>query len=439
MVWAVWAVMTALLAALFAMDATNVPLAEDWLIVPAFTGNETDFGGWLWSQNNEHRVPWPRLVMLAILYVTGGSFQAIGWFNLALQATVAAGLIVLARKLRGRADVADAFFPLLLLHWGHSVLFLFSFLNSLVLPIAATLLLGGMLMRPESLRNPLSAAIVGVALLTLPLCGFVGLLFVPGFALALALVVWCQRSDAVEVGRQARWILVGAVAITLGVSAWYFVGYETPWWNPPSPGWRASLRTALRVMSMGFGVAPADQWRPFIAAALLLIAGTACCLGLAVRRAARPERRALATFGLFWVSAIVFAFAVGWARSGWERQFGIPTRYAVFVVPTFVGCFVAWVRWGRGWPGIWIPRALALTMLLLLPWNTRGGNLRFADWYRVGMANFHRDVAAGEGVDALAAKHGPFLYHAMKPPEIATRMRMLHEAGVSPFDQVAGE
>src|SRR5688500_55161 len=82
-VWAVWTAMAALLAGLFSMDATNVPLAEDWLIVPAMTGNETDFGGWLWSQNNEHRVPWPRLVMLAILRVTGGSFQAIGWFNLA--------------------------------------------------------------------------------------------------------------------------------------------------------------------------------------------------------------------------------------------------------------------------------------------------------------------------------------------------------------------
>lgn len=42
--------------------ARNIPLSEDWLMVPALAGREPDFWGWVWSQNNEHRLPVPRLV-----------------------------------------------------------------------------------------------------------------------------------------------------------------------------------------------------------------------------------------------------------------------------------------------------------------------------------------------------------------------------------------
>lgn len=436
-VWSVWLGMALLLTALFAADRSNVPLAEDWYMVPAFTGNEPDFGAWLWSQNNEHRVPVPRLVYLAVLFATGGKFVAVGWLNLALQAATAAGLIVFARRLRGRTDVADAFFPLALLHWGHSAVFLFPFLLSLVIPMAATLVIGCALAQPHSLTRSGIAAIVGIALIGLPGCGLVGLLHVPVFAIALGLVAGASWNGgrAWPRRREASVILGVAIAATLLAGALYFVGYYTPWWNPPNPGWRLSLQTAARVLSLGFGMAPAEAWRPFVALTLALLAATAWCLVRAARRGHVGERLRTWGLALFWVDAVGFAFAVGWSRSSWVPQFGIPSRYALFAIPAFVACFLFWTQFGSARWRLWMPRALALAMLVLVPWNTRAGHTYFANWYRDGMRAFHVDVAAGLTIDELARRHQPFLFHALTPEVIEQKMRWLHEAGVEPFDR----
>lgn len=93
--------LAARLAYLFAGATINVPHGEDWFWVPAYTGHEVDFWGWLWSQNNEHRVPLPRLVGLATLHLTGGSFSAIGALNGLLLIGASIGLIVFLRKRRG--------------------------------------------------------------------------------------------------------------------------------------------------------------------------------------------------------------------------------------------------------------------------------------------------------------------------------------------------
>ena len=74
-VWGVWAGMVAIAIWHFVYFTRNMPWAEDWLLIAAMTGHEADLGSWLWTQNNEHRLPLPRLAMLALLKVTGGNFR----------------------------------------------------------------------------------------------------------------------------------------------------------------------------------------------------------------------------------------------------------------------------------------------------------------------------------------------------------------------------
>lgn len=433
----VWGAMTLLLVTLFWRDRSNIPLAEDWNMVAAFTGHEPEFATWLWSQNNEHRLPAPRIVYLSILHLTGGHFSAVGWAGVVLQSATAAGLILFLRTLRGRTDLADAFFPLQLLHWGHSAQYLFPFLISLLLPTTATLVLACMLARPQSLGRPGVAGCASGALVLLPLCGLVGLLYVPVIGIALGTLAMRRLSDsATSAGeRTAAWLLVLGVAGSLVISALYFVGYYTPWWNPPNPGWLLSLKTALRVISLGFGVAPTEAWLPFIAATLLLLGGTGWWVARAMWRMPRGGRSSRWGFILFLLGAVAFAFVVGWTRSGWVPQFGIPSRYAIFTVPAFAGCFIAWVLFGSDRLRVWVPRFLALAMLALVPWNTRVGDTMFAEWYRRGVKAFHVDLGAGVPIDELARRHQPFLYHAITPEELAQRMHWLHDAGVPPFDR----
>lgn len=436
-VWLTWAAMTVALAAWYLPDRSPVPLAEDWYTVPALTGHEEAFASWLWSQNNEHRVPLPRLIMLGILELAEGDFRGIGWFNLLLQSATAAGLIVFLRRRRGRADVADAFVPLTLLHWGHSVIYLFPFLLSLILPVVAVLAVGCVLASAGSATTPGRALVAGASLVAMPLCGFTGLLYVPvlgGYLGYAAWACWSGRRGWPR-ARRASGILALLVGLAWAVSGLYFIGYYRPWWNPPAPDLLTCLATALKVLAMAFGVAPQDRWAPFIVLILFLLAATAWCVLRGAPRRPGFERERAVGFILFLANAVAFAFVVGWGRANWVSSFGIPSRYALLAAPALVACFLAWDQFGAPELRRWVPRALALVMLVLVPWNTRGGDRWFADWYREGMTALHRDLDEGVPLPELARRHQPFLIHMWTPEQLELHMRWLGEEGIAPFDR----
>ena len=68
-VWAIWVTLLLALLASLVRYAYNLPQTEDWLLVPAITGNDSHFFSSLWAQTNEHRVPFPRLVLIGLLWV----------------------------------------------------------------------------------------------------------------------------------------------------------------------------------------------------------------------------------------------------------------------------------------------------------------------------------------------------------------------------------
>ena len=96
---------------------TNVPSWDDWDMIPVLTGNQKVTWQWLWSQHSEHRIPLPRLVMLAVMGLPGVDLRGGMYFNAVSLSIVAAGLMLAARHLRGgRGDWVDVFFPLLVLN-----------------------------------------------------------------------------------------------------------------------------------------------------------------------------------------------------------------------------------------------------------------------------------------------------------------------------------
>ena len=119
-----WLGMWAADLAYVARFGSNVPSWDDWDMVPTMTGVQPITLEWLWSQHNEHRIPVPRLVMLALFRIFGDDFRVKMYFNVLLMAALALGLMYLARRLRGRTTLVDAFFPLVLLNFSHSVSFL---------------------------------------------------------------------------------------------------------------------------------------------------------------------------------------------------------------------------------------------------------------------------------------------------------------------------
>ena len=92
------------------------PFVDEWDFVPVLFG-EKPAGPWLWELHNEHRFPLPRVIYLSLFRIIGDLRP--GCFVTLLGISVlAAGLMRLGRKVRGRSSLCDAIFPLLLMQVG---------------------------------------------------------------------------------------------------------------------------------------------------------------------------------------------------------------------------------------------------------------------------------------------------------------------------------
>ena len=182
-VWGVWALMLAATFAFVWQYGPTVPMEDDWTIVPYLTRDQPVSLTWLWDQQNEHRIPLPKIVLLALYRITRCDFRAGMFFNVLALAGLAATLIAAARRLRGWTSYADAFFPLLLLHWGQCGNLLWSFEVQFVSSTVLAGILLSVIVRVTDRLTLAMVALAGACLLLLPLCGANGVALVPALAL----------------------------------------------------------------------------------------------------------------------------------------------------------------------------------------------------------------------------------------------------------------
>lgn len=430
-VWLVWAATLASILVSIARDGRNIPFEEDWLMVAPMTGHEPDLPAWLWSQNSEHRLPLPRLVNLALLRATG-DFRSTMVFDAVALAAVAAGMILVARALRGgRTSVADAFFPLLLLHLGNWDNLVWAWQIQFVLPtVLACALLLVIVARPSVPSRPAATA-AALALVGLPLSGANGLVFTPTLAAWLACAAWARRRDAATDRRAGDWLPAGAAGLAALLCAVYFIGYQASPWNQPSPGLGATLATTGKFLALSLGPAAAKRWLlcGSVAVPLFLVS---LGLLLAAYRKDRDERLRILGLLAFFLAAAVLALAVGWGRAGRAAATGrMPTRYVLLAAPGLCAVYFTALLYGRPWMRRALPAALAVLLALLFPFNTRVGFERRA-WFREGFAALERDLEAGTPRALLAHRHFAFMLH-WDEPLMAVSLQRLHDAGIGPF------
>jgi len=431
-VWSVWAMMLLAALACIARWGRNIPLAEDWLMVPALTGHEPSIPEWLWAQNNEHRVALPKLVYLGLLAVTG-DFRSGMVFSVLLLAALAAALILTVRRIRGgTASITDAVFPVALLHIGNWENLVWGWQLQFVLSVVLT---GAVLV--AIVRDPLptrtTLAVAAVALVLLPLSGANGLI------LTIALTPWMLAAAAGRRHADPRGsrLAIAAGCMAVALVGLYFVDYVRPTWNAPSPGITATAKTALKVLGLGFGPAANGHWAIAVAAAGLVLA-PACFL--AARLALRPDGTGpdrVRAFGVasFLGGMLVLAAAIGWGRAaGMVQTNTLPDRYALLAVPALLAAYLALELYApRNW-GAAGQAALAAGFVLLVPLNTEAG-FRWRDWYVAGMQRVENDLADGVTSDALAGRHRGFLLH-WNEELLRTDLGLLRNAGIGPFHRL---
>jgi hypothetical membrane protein len=432
-----WAVWTALLLAGVWFAATysrDLPwLDDEWGLVPVLAGQEPLRIDALWTQVGEHRTVLPRLLFILSYKLTHG-FRAFFFLQLFLAAALAALLIRAARRVRGRASHADAFFPVALLNWGQLITHLSGVrlqftLGTVFLLLAAVAILA--LDRRWRLRTILGLFACAVAL---PLCGANGALVAPALALWLgALGVSRIRRPADAASRRHGWLLLALSGAALTLVALYTRGFFIPHWSPPVGVW-SFLRADARFMSMAVGQAGRWFW-PYSGVYAVIVLGAT--IALLVRRLTTSDADRIASSGLL-AAAVAFAclallFGVG--RSAVGEMVPHNPRYAPAAVALVCLAYLAWLRAAPPAIGRLATGTLAVVACATFSYNTAHAR----DWIATGLVetqdNFLKAVFEGAEPLELAAAYVRTVHYADSDiPRIRRSIEAARTARMPPFD-----
>jgi hypothetical protein len=409
----VWLVMLAAALTLVAVYGSNVPSWDDWDIVPAATGHQPVTAEWLWSQHNEHRVPLPRLLLLALMRSIPMDFRTGMYFNVLGTGALALGMVFAARRVRGWSSYLDAFLPLALMNWAQAVNFLWcwqvQFYASMLLSGAALILIARSAHPPKGLV----AVLVGACVVLLPLCGANGLGLVPALALWLGYAGFLHWRTASPAGQRNAIVLAGFAATAVLLVGLYFMGYNRVPYHPSTHSRRIILQTTLQFLTMGFGPGvvglsfegrlPMPFWKMVCAAVAGLFLLTGVTVITAWRKQSSESARA-AGFLLFFAAMASLALGLGMGRNGFE------VRYVTLSVPALCAMYFAWCIYGTPWLQRLIRTLLFATAVVVLVPNTMWG-LRYARDLKSHLGAFEADMVAGTPPYQLIQRYGGKYLH----------------------------
>ena len=439
-VWGAWVLLTLAAVHLIRNYGSEVPLWDDYLLFPQLTGAEPVTPQWLWAVHYNHRVPLSKLVLVGLGRLSHNNMHSGMYFDLLVLVVLSALFIRAARSIRGHTSYADASIPLLLLNYGHHKQFLWFWQVCYLLPLLLVGISFYVILRNEKLPSFRSTLLVCTCLLLLPLCGAMGLVFVPSLGLWLGLVGWGLWSRGGAGGKRLGLVVFGFVAATLLLTVFYHMNYREATSSSQSWEGKSALlvgTTTLKFLSTGLGHLP----RAFFPASGLTVAGLLALGGVALLLAwyYHPESR-LRTWGLFLFagSEIVQALGVGYGRSGagWEVDEALQSRYVTLAAFALLFLYFIWCLLPSPSVGGFFQMVLFTLLCALLPVNVRSA-LEDEGGLREAVARFDYDMEAGVPASFLTDRHWSWVYWLDNSQFRAERMTRalenLHDAGVAHF------
>ena len=332
------------------------------------------------------------------------------YLNLVLCGVLSAGLIWAARRVRGSTDYADAFFPVLLLHFGHAETFLWAG----TLPYVMTTFFVGCFLIIQLVTRwrpgPLAVLGSGTCLVLLPLCYGGGCAYTPCLALSLAYSGYRLLQSPQRGGRTAGGLCLFFALLAFLVLAAYLYDHKlaTHEMNedaPPSLTPAAVANSTLEFLTVGFGPAvrsPAYPLSGLIAAGLLLVG--IGCLATSLLRRSSAQRECTLGLTFYLAACLAILLAAGYSRAILGPGYLFGSRYAIASLPTLLCLYFVWEFCG--------PSALKASGRMVL-FSVALSTLSLNDW--IGMDEFARrseehfkfehDVRAGVSIPEIVSRH----------------------------------
>lgn len=401
---------------------SNIPSWDDWDIVPTLIGHQPITAEWLWSQHDEHRIPVPRLVMLAVYKLAGTDFRGAMAFNVLSMGALALACIWLSVRVRGAWSYGDAFYPLLLLNWGQAVNFLWGWSLQYHL---ATVLTGGALLLMLCSTDMKASLAAGGCVLLLALSGAHGVALVPFLAMPLALVV-IRPPVGSTTPRGLRLALGGVVVALFAVAAVQVLTFEPVPYHPKNQGLVSIARSSFQFLAAGLGPV-GEAWWPlsgWITASVLIATLTLLIYQLARRG---TERRGQVLL-VFLAAHLALALAIGWGRPI------IEPRYVTLAVPVWCGFYLIWDICAPPQLRPWSRGLLLLLVCATLWWNTQAGH-EYAARLRGALGSLEQEMQAGVPPHRLIQRWNHWLHPHQEI--VADYLPMLRGAGVGAFSHLS--
>jgi hypothetical protein len=423
--------------------ALTYPAWDGWWEEATVLARERPFDAhYLWEQNGDHRFPMGKLIDILLLKVTGSDFRAVPLANIAMLAALAFGLIHAAKQVRGASSYADAFFPLLLLHWAHTEAFIWSWVIIYVIPTLLTGLLFLIIVQhPERLTLGATLA-AGLCLLLLPLNGASGCAVVPALALWLGYAGIRHRSSSDPHDRQRGLLMLGFALTAAALLGAYYLDYRRdPQWIAPNPSPWQMFKAFIMLLSLSLGVAGTFFWKPFgLGVAALSLMSIALVLVVAWTRP--RERFRAAGLLLFTAATGCLLLGLSWARgSAIAEDVSGGSRWIMMLVPIlYYLYFVLGMCTSRA-IGSSVQMGLCILAFASFLPNSRHG-LQVATYRRGIQERFERDLLAGMPPFLLVDRYGDELVfggpseeydfgsEADRKKEIARVLGVAQQAGI---------
>jgi hypothetical protein len=428
-IWTTWATLLTTLLFYVVRFGPDVPLWDDYAVIPQLCGAQRVTLSWLWSQHSEHRIPLARLILLTTFRNSGADPRPVMILMVALLASLAAWLIRAARRAGGGSRYADAFLPIVLLNLGQHENLLWSIQITYVLPVFLLGVVLALVMRNKTMPSLGSLTTASACATLMPLCNAGGLAMVP----ALLLWFWSLAAGALitkapEARFRAVWIFVLSLP-ALAFALFYLRGYSAPKHHAAPGGLGTVLQTTVQFLGMGLGEPGKSLWP---CSGLIVVALLAGSMLLLLRAwIVEPTERSR-TIGLACVlgAVVSLALASGWGRSGEDIRAGLQPRYTTLAAPALLVTYFTFARYGIGVTRHLLPMVLLAGSCLLLWPNSQQGWKAGRD--TLGQAEaFDSDLAAGTPLYRLVRRHTPFLHPSQESLHHA--LRLLHGAGIGKF------
>jgi hypothetical protein len=433
LVWGTWVVMLLGGLASIVKYHSAIPNSDDWEFVAYVTGAEPITPSWLWAQECEHRFPLTRLVGVSLLKLGNGDNWAMMLLRILAIGGLAFAMIWVAKDLRGWTSLTDIFFPLTMFQWGTTGNMIKG-VSGIGYPLP-TYFAGiiFLIMVKRGTRLTLGTGVLaGLCLLQLPLCGAMGLVYVPALTLWLGfsgIQVW--RSPQPHSKRNSLLILALTLAVLLLVG-FYFVGYQTgPGTSLYSSTHRLwpTMNATWAFLTSSLGSASATWW-PFSGYPLLILLVLSFGILLGMMRRYQGLHRSRAMAMLYFLGAIAtLALGIGWGRG----DVGIAICWTYDFLPALVWPWIyfVWVIYRPSAIGYFVQGCLFLVMAVVVPLNLKTG-LATLEQHHERISALEHDMRAGVPPYVLIARHQSVI-EAGYGEELLHQLWPLRRAGIGSF------